>query len=72
MILSGPKAFVGAAYKEARRCGYRDIVRKVQANADKVADSNLERRTREAECFGEWIAKVPDATFEVDAAEIVF
>ena len=72
MVLTGPRSFVSAAYEEARRCGYRDIVRNVRANADKVAQSNLDRRSREAECFGDWIAKVPDAIFEVAAAEVVF
>ena len=72
MILTGPRSFVSAAYDEARRCGYRDIVRNVRAGADKVAVSNLDRRSPQAECFGEWIANVPGATFEVAAAEVVY
>jgi hypothetical protein len=72
MILTGPKAFVAAAHSEARRCGYRDIVRRLVPKGEKLADSNLDRRTPQAECFGEWIAKIPDATFAVAAAEIVY
>jgi hypothetical protein len=72
LILTGSRSFVSAAYHEGLRCGYRQIVRKVHSKAEKVAESDLDRRSHQAECFGEWIAKIPDATFELLAPETVY
>ena len=71
MILRGPADFVRQARVEARKCGYKDIALRVNKKAEKVAESNLELRTPQAECFGDWIAAVPDATFEVVMASVV-
>ena len=71
MVLNGPADFVRQARVQARKCGYKDIAVKISRKVGKVAESNLERQTPQAECFGDWIAAVPDATFEVVSASIV-
>jgi hypothetical protein len=72
LVISGPQSFVGAAYSRARQCGYRTIRRVVRSNGGKTADSELTRTDPTAECFGEWIATIPDATFAVAAPSVVY
>ena len=72
LVVSGPQSFVGAAHVRARQCGCRTIRRVVRSHGEKIADSELIWTDPVAECFGEWIATIPDATFAVSAPSVVF
>ena len=72
LVIKGPQSFVAEAYKHAQRCGYRTIRSKVQTRGEKLAESELTRTDPPTECFGEWIATVPDASFAVAAPSVVY
>ena len=72
LVIKGPRAFVGEAHQRARHCGYRAIRLKIRPGGEKLAESELTRTDPPTECFGEWIATVPDATFAVSAPSVVY
>ena len=72
LVISGPNSFVAEARRQAQKCGYRTIRSMVRPSGAKLAETDLIRTDPPTECFGEWIATVPDATFAVAAPSVVF
>ena len=72
LVISGPQSFVTEARRQAQKCGYRTIRARVRPNGEKLAESDLTRTDPPTECFGEWIAAVPEATFAVSAPSVVY
>ena len=72
LVISGPNLFVAEARRQAQKCGYRTIRSTVRPSGEKLAESELIRTDPPTECFGEWIATVPDATFAVAAPSVVY